>query len=75
MQNESNIDKRTDRGSGSSEGSGLLAKIRNRTEREQNTSSSVTGSPYSAAALGQAPYVAMGNGVIIVQRKCHDWNC
>lgn len=55
--------------------SGLLAKVRNRTERELGSSPYVSGSPYSAAALGQAPYVAVGNGVIIVQRKCSPWSC
>lgn len=75
MQDENNMDKRVDSDCGSSGRSGLLARIRNRTEREHGPSSSVSGSPYSAAALGQAPYVAMGNGVIIVQRKCNDWNC
>lgn len=60
--------------SGSSGNTGLLARIRTRTEREQAPSSSATAAPYSAAALGQTPYVAMGNGVVIVQRKCN-WNC
>lgn len=55
--------------------SGLLAKVRNRTEKEHDPLTSVDGSPYSAAALGQAPYVAMGNGTVIVQRRCNDWNC
>ena len=54
MQDENNVEKRM--GSGSTGRSGLLAKIRNRTESEQDPSSSVGGSPYSAAALGQAPY-------------------
>jgi hypothetical protein len=55
----------------------LLKRIRNRTEAEQSTSpASMLPPPYRAAALGQAPYVAVGNGVIIVQRKCHNnWNC
>ena len=66
-----NTDRRTERVS--SGRPGLLARVRNRTEREQGVPS---GSSYSAAALGQAPYVAMGNGVIVVQRKCsNDWNC
>jgi hypothetical protein len=53
-----------------------LAKIRNRTESEQSASSSANDLTRSAAALGQAPYVAMGSGVIVVQRKCHNnWNC
>jgi hypothetical protein len=73
MQDENNTDNRV--GNESSSRSGLLAKIRDRTERELGPSASVSGSAYSAAALGQAPYVAMGNGVIIVQRKCAPWNC
>jgi len=69
-----NTDRRTERVS--SGRPGLLARVRNRTEREQGGPSSGGGSSYSAAALGQAPYVAMGNGVIVVQRKCsNDWNC
>ena len=61
---------------GSSGRSGFLAGIRNRTEREQGTSSPLGGSTYSAASIGQAPYVALGNGVVIVQRRCsNDWNC
>ncbi len=51
---------------------GLLARARNRTEQEH--SSSLSAPPYAAAALGHAPYVAMGNGVIVVQSKCN-WNC
>jgi hypothetical protein len=71
---EGNPDKGTERGS--SVRSGLLARIRNRTEREQEgTSYSASDSPYSAAALGQVPYVAMGNGVIVVERRCSNWNC
>ncbi len=73
MQDENNVQKRM--GRGSSGRSDLLAKIRNRTESEQDLSSSVGGSPYFTAALGQAPYVAMGNGVIVVQRRCTNWNC
>ena len=73
MQVENNIANRME--GGTSGRSGLLAEIRNRTERELGPSASVSGPAYSAAALGQAPYVAMGNGVIIVQRKCHPWNC
>jgi hypothetical protein len=74
MRDDNNSGKRME--SGSSVRSGLLTRIRNRTEREQGISASVSDSPYSAAALGQAPYVAMGNGVIVVQRKCsNDWNC
>jgi hypothetical protein len=73
MQDENKIDNRTD--SGSSGRSRMLAKIRDRTERELGASATVGGSAYSAAALGQAPYVAMGNGVIVVQRRCTPWNC
>jgi hypothetical protein len=62
-------------GASSGHCTGLLAKIRNRTERELGSSPCVSGSPYSAAALGQAPYVAVGNGVIVVQRKCTPWSC
>ena len=67
---------RTDSGSGLSGRSGLLARIRNRTESEQSASSSANDLTRSAAGLGQAPYVAMGSGVIVVQRRCHNsWNC
>jgi len=56
--------------------SGLLARIRNRTESEQSASASASDLTRSAAGIGQAPYVAMGSGVIVVQRKCHNgWNC
>ena len=75
MQDQSNLGDRTHGDRESSDGSGLLAKMRNRTESERNLSISIAGSPYSAAALGQAPYVAMGNGVVVVQRKCSPWNC
>lgn len=73
MQDENNTDRRM--GSESSGRSGLLAKVRTRTEGESAPSAAASGSAYSAAALGQAPYVAMDNGVIIVQRKCAPWNC
>ncbi len=53
----------------------LMAKIRKRTEVEQDFSATNVLPPYSAAALGQAPYVAIGNGAIIVQRRCNNWNC
>lgn len=76
MQGVNDTYERTGNDSGSSgRGSGLLRKVRNRTESEQGPSPAVGGSPYSAAALDQAPYVAMGNGAIIVQRKCSPWNC
>lgn len=56
--------------------SGLLARIRNRTESEQSVSTSAGDPTLTAAGLGQAPYVALGGGVIVVQRKCHSgWNC
>ena len=73
MQDQDNTAIRT--GSGPRDLSGLMAKVRNRTEREHEPFSSVDGSPYSAASLGQAPYVAMGNGIVIVQRRCSNWNC
>ena len=73
MQDETNLDRRMD--NQSSGRSGLLAKVRARTERESAPSAAAGGSAYSAAALGQAPYVAMNNGVIVVQRKCSPWNC
>jgi len=62
-------------GASSGRSADLVAKVRNRTEREFGASPYLSGSPYSAAALGQAPYVAVGNGVIIVQRKCSPWSC
>jgi hypothetical protein len=74
LKGEDNTSHRTDSGSGLSGNSGLLARIRNRTESEQSASSLASDSTRSAAGLGQAPYVAMGNGVIIVQRQCN-WNC
>lgn len=52
---------------------GLLSRARKRTEQEQGRPPSRT-EPYAAAALGRAPYVAMDNGVIIVEKRC-DWNC
>lgn len=73
MQDENNL--RNGLGDESSDRSGLLARVRARTERELDPSASVGSSAYSAAALGQAPYVALGNGVIIVQRRCSPWNC
>ena len=76
MQDENNTDVResTD-GASPRRSAGLLAKARNRTESELGSSPYVSGSPYSAAALGQAPYVAVGSGVIIVQRRCQPWSC
>jgi hypothetical protein len=53
---------------------GLLARARARTEREQDGSASTPS--YVAAALGQTPYVAVGGGAIVVQRRsCTNWNC
>lgn len=54
---------------------GLLAKARARTERELDLLLSTDTTHYGAAALGQSPYIAMGNGVIVVQRKCGSWGC
>jgi len=54
---------------------GLLAKVRARTRREHDTLLSTDTAHYTAAAFGQSPYIAMGNGVIIVQRKCGSWGC
>jgi hypothetical protein len=74
LQHENHVD---DRLAGGSLGiSGLLAKARNRTEQEQGYSASESTSPYVSAALGQTPYVAVGNGAIVVQRRgCTNWNC
>jgi hypothetical protein len=74
LQHENYVD---DRLAGGSLGiSGLLAKARNRTEQEQGYSASESTSPYVSAALGQTPYVAVGNGAIVVQRRgCGNWNC
>ena len=56
--------------------SGLLARARARTEQEQGHHGSASPPPYVAAALGQTPYVAVGGGAIIVQRRgCSNWNC
>jgi len=73
MRDENSADRRME--SGTPGRSSLLARIRTRTEGEQGTSSSGNDLPYSAAALGQAPYIAMGDGVIVVQRRCSSWNC
>jgi hypothetical protein len=53
---------------------GLLSRARKLTEQEQGRPSTARTEPYAAAALGRAPYVAMGNGVIVVEKRC-DWNC
>ena len=76
MKNEDTRSQQTGSDVGPSARSGLLARVRNRTESEQGTSSSATDPTLCAAGLGQAPYVAMGSGVIVVQRNCHNgWNC
>ena len=74
MQHENHID---DRMAGGSFGiSGLLARARARTEQEQSYPASASSTPYVSAALGQTPYVAVGNGAIVVQRRsCTNWNC
>jgi hypothetical protein len=74
LQHENHID---DRMAGGSFGlSGLLARARTRTEKEQRYPASESTAPYVSAALGQTPYVAVGNGAIVVQRRgCSNWNC
>ena len=73
LQHENHID---DRMAGGSFGiSGLLARARTRTEQEQGYPASESTPPYVSAALGQTPYVAVGNGAIVVQRRCNNWNC
>jgi hypothetical protein len=54
---------------------GLLARARARTGRELDLLLSTETTHYAAASLGQSPYIAMGNGVIVVQRKCGSWSC
>jgi hypothetical protein len=54
---------------------GFLAKARARTQQELDLLVSTDTRHYDAAALGQAPYIAVGNGVIVVQRKCDTWGC
>lgn len=54
---------------------GLLAKARARTGRELDLLFSSDTPHYAAASLGQSPYIAVGNGVIVVQRKCGSWGC
>jgi hypothetical protein len=74
LQHENHVDDRL--AGGSFDISGLLARARNRTEREQGYPASESTSPYVSAALGQTPYVAVGNGAIVVQRRgCSNWNC
>jgi hypothetical protein len=54
---------------------GLLVRARTRAKREHNLSLSADTPHYAAAARGQSPYIAVGNGVIVVQRKCDAWSC
>jgi hypothetical protein len=54
---------------------GLLAKARTRAKQEYSLSLSADTPHYAAAALGQSPYIAVGNGFIVVQRKCDTWSC
>ena len=55
---------------------GLLARARARTEQELGYTAPESTTPYVSAALGQTPYVAVGNGAIVVQRRgCTNWNC
>jgi hypothetical protein len=72
LKHENHID---DRKAGASFGrSGLLARVRARTEQELGGADA--GSTYVSAALGQTPYVAVGNSAIVVQRRgCTNWNC
>jgi hypothetical protein len=74
LQHENHIDNRM---AGGSFGiSGLLARARARTEQELGYPASGSNTPYVSAALGQTPYVAVGNGAIVVQRRgCTNWNC
>ena len=74
MQHENHID---DRRAGASFGRpGLLARVRARTEQELGGPDSESTTPYVSAALGQTPYLAVGNGAIVVQRRgCTNWNC
>ena len=74
MQHDNHSDDRM--GGGSFGISGLLARARTRTEQERRYPASESTSPYVSAALGQTPYVAVGNGAIVVQRRgCTNWNC
>ena len=74
LQHENHVENRM---AGGSFGiSGLLARARHRSEQEQGYPASESTSPYVSAALGQTPYVAVGNGAIVVQRRgCGNWNC
>ena len=73
MQHENHIDNRM--AGGSFGRSGLLARARARTEQEQDGPASASAPSYAAAALGQTPYVAVGNGAVVVQRRCSSCNC
>jgi hypothetical protein len=73
LQHENHIDNRM--AGGSFGRSGLLARVRARTEQEQDGPASASAPSYVAAALGQTPYVAVGNGAVVVQRRCSNWNC
>jgi hypothetical protein len=74
LQHVNNTDDRVAGGSFSM--SGLLARARARTEQELGYPASESTAPYVSAALGQTPYVAVGNGAIVVQRRgCSNWNC
>lgn len=58
----------------SSDGSGLLERARKRTDREKRLADPVHAAHYTAASLGQSPYVALPNvGIIVVQRS--GWGC
>jgi len=70
LQHENHIEDRMENGR-----SGLLARVRARTAQEQGHPASESTAPYVSAALGQTPYVAVGNGAIVVQRGCNNWNC
>lgn len=56
------------------EGPGLLDRARKRTDREKRLSDPVHAAHYTAASLGQSPYVALPNVGIIVLRKS-GWGC
>ena len=74
LQHENHID---DRKAGASSGrAGLLAKVRARTAQELGGADAGSTTPYVSAALGQTPYLAVGGGAIVVQRRgCTNWNC
>ena len=57
----------------SREKQGLLARARARTDKEHTILSSPGASHYAAGALNQSPYIAIPNGVVVVQRRC--WSC